>query len=65
MAQPDLDEEKIESDENSQLKVVSHPPKFTIDKLCTKIQNWDFKDLKNLDFNKLTKDEKKEIEESM
>ena len=63
MAQPDSDEEKIELDDNSQFKVVSHLPKSTIDKLCTKIRNGDLKDLKNLDFNKLNKEEKNKIEE--
>ena len=65
MAQPNLDEEKIESNDNSQFKVVSHPPKSSIDKLCAKIRNGDLKDLKNVDFNKLTKDEKNKIEESV
>ena len=65
MAQPDSDEEKIESDDNSQFKVVSHPPKSTIDKLCTKIRNGDLNDLKKLDFNKLNKEEKNKIKESV
>ena len=43
--------------------MVSHPPKSSIDKLCTKIRNGDLKDLKNLYFNKLTKGEKNRIEE--
>ena len=37
----------------------------SIDKLCAKIRNGDSKDLKNLDFNKLTKEEKNKIEESI
>ena len=45
--------------------MVSRPPKSLIDKLCSKIKNGDSKDLKNLDFNKLTKEEKNKIEESM
>ena len=57
MAQLDFDEEKIESDDNSQFKVVSRPPKSSIEKLCAKIRNGDLNDLKNVDFNKLTKDE--------
>ena len=48
VALPYLDEEKIESDDNSQFKVVSHPPKSSIDKLCAKIRNGHLKDLKNL-----------------
>ena len=65
MAQPNSDKEKTESDDNSQFKVVSHPPKSTIDKLCTKIRNGDLKDLKNSVFNKLTEEEKNKIEESV
>ena len=44
--------------------MVSHPPKSSIDKLCAKIRNGDLNDLKNLNFNKLTKNEKNKIEES-
>lgn len=62
VAQPDLDEAKIESEDNSQFKVVSHPPKSIIDKLCIKIRNDDLTDLKNLDFNNLTKEDKNKIE---
>ena len=57
MAQPNFDEENTELDDNSQFKVVSHPPKSSIDKLCEKIRNGDLSNLKNVDFNKLTKDE--------
>ena len=65
MAQPNTDEEeKIDSEDINQFKVVSHP-KSSIDKLCKNIRNDDLNDLKNVDFNKLTKDEKNRIEESM
>ena len=40
--------------------MVSHPPKSSIDKLFGKTRNGD---LKNLDFNKLTKDEQNKVEE--
>ena len=46
VAQPDSDEEKIELEENNQFKVVSHPPKSSIEKSCAKIRNGDLKDLK-------------------
>ena len=65
MVQFDTDEEKIESQDNSQFKVVSHPPKSSIDKLCEKIRNGDLNDIKNVDFNKLTKEEKNKVEESV
>ena len=63
VAQPDTDEEeKTESEDINQFKVVSHP-KSSIDKLCKKIRNDDLNDLKNVDFNKLTKEEKNKVEE--
>ena len=43
--------------------MVSHPPKYSIDKLCEKIRNGDLSTLKNIDFNKLTKDEQNKVEE--
>ena len=65
MAQPNTDEEeKTESEDISQFKVVSHP-KSSIDKLCKKIRNDDLNDLNNTDLNKLTKDEKNKVEESV
>ena len=38
ISQLDSDEEKIESEDNNQFRVVSHPPKSTIDKLCESIR---------------------------
>ena len=65
VAQPDSDEERIESDDNNQFRVVSHPPKSAIDKLCENIRKANLNDLKTLDFNKINKEEKNKIEESM
>ena len=65
MAQPDSNEERTESDDNSQFKVVNHPPKSLVDKLCGNIRNGDLTTLKNIDFNKLTKDEHKKVEGSV
>lgn len=45
--------------------MVSHPPKSSIDKLCAKIRNGDLNDLKNVNFNKLTKDKQNKIETSV
>ena len=56
MAQSESDEERTKSDDNSQFKVVSHPPKSSADKLCEKIRNGDLSNLKTLNLNKLTKD---------
>ena len=57
VAHPDSDEERIESEDNNQFKVVSHLPKFAIAKLCEKIRNVDLNDLKTLDFNKISREE--------
>ena len=46
-----------------QFQVISHPNSL-IAKLCANIRNDDLKELKNLDFNKLSKDEKNKIEGS-
>ena len=62
VAQPNSDEERTESDDNSQFKVVSHP-KSSIDKLCRQIKNDDLNDLRNTKFYKPTKEEKIKIEE--
>ena len=57
MAQPDADDERIDFEDISQFKVVSHPPKSAIDKLCNKIKNLDLNDLKSLNFNRLNREE--------
>ena len=44
--------------------MVSHPPKYSIEKLSEKIRNGNLNDLKNVDFDKLTKEEKNKVEES-
>lgn len=59
------EEERIELEDNSQFRVVSHPPKSVIDKICENIKNEDLIDLKNLDCNKLSREGKKKIEESI
>lgn len=54
MPQPDLDEEKTESDELSQYKVVSHNPSSNIDNLCENIiTNADLSGFTHVDFDKL------------
>ena len=57
VARLDSDEEMTELDDNRQFKVVSHPPKSSVDKLCGNIRNGDLSTLKNINFNKLRKDE--------
>ena len=63
VAQPDSDEEKTKSKDINQFRVVSHPSKSTIDKICENIKNADLNDLKSLDFNKLSREEKNKVEE--
>ena len=45
--------------------MVSHPPKYTIDKICENIKNANLNDLKNLEFNKLRKGEQDKVDEAM
>ena len=59
------DEERIESHDISQFKVVSHPPKSVIDKICENVKNTDFIDLKNIDFKKLSREDQNKVEESV
>ena len=62
--QKDIDDEEIESDDPNQYKVVS--TKLEVDILCDKIKNnVDLSDLKKFHFEKLSKDDKTKIEESI
>ena len=46
--------------------MVSHPPKSKVDKICDNIRDHvDISKLKNIDFGKLTKEEKNNIEQSI
>ena len=54
MAQLDIDEE-------DQSEKVSHPPKSSVDALCQKIRNGDLSNIKEVDFDKFTKEEKEKI----
>ena len=60
VVQPDTNEDE----DISQFKVVSHPPKSPIDILCQKIRNGDLSNVKEIDFNKFSKEEQDKIEES-
>ena len=49
-----------------QFRVVIHPPKSNIDRICDNIKdNVDISELKSIEFGKLTKEEKNNIEESI
>ena len=45
--------------------MVSQPPKSSIEKLCENIRNGDLSNLKEIDFNKLSKEEQDKVEESV
>ena len=46
--------------------MVIHPPKSNIDNICDNIkENVDMTELKNIEFGKLTKEEKNKVEESI
>ena len=54
VAQLDLDEERRESDENNQFKVVSHNPLSDLENVCENIKsNENLSVLKSIDFDKL------------
>ena len=56
----------LEFDDNSQFRVVSHTTKFDLENTCDNIRdNADLSGLKGLDFNKLSRDEKNMVEESI
>ena len=63
MATPESDEE---TKDKSQFRVVSHPPKSKVDIICdniTEIAN--MSKLRDINFDKLSKDEQEKIEESI
>ena len=63
VAQKNFDEKKTKSEDISQSWVVSHPPKYTIDTICENVKNVDLTNLKSLEFNKLSREDQKKIEE--
>jgi hypothetical protein len=66
VAQQDSDEEeRIESEDINQFRVISHPPRSTIDTMCENIKNADFFDLKSIEFNNLSREEQNKIEDSV
>ena len=66
MAQLDFEEEKIESDDISQFKVVSHNPLLDLENLCENVKNnADLSGFSHVDFDKLSKVEKNQVEEAL
>ena len=65
MALIESDEEKTKS-ENEQFRVVSHTTKSNLENVCDIIRNnADLARLKTIDFNRLTREEKNIVEESI
>ena len=66
MAPLESDEERTKSDDDNQLRVVSHTTKSDMKNTCDNIrENAIFSRLKGLDFNKLSKEEQNMVEESI
>ena len=66
VAQPNSDEERTELEDTSQFRVVIHASKSDLEKNCDNVKdNVDLTGLKNIDFGKLSREEKNMIEESM
>ena len=66
VAQPESNDERTESEDTSQFRVVSHAPKFDIQKICDNVRdNVDLTGLKNIDFNKLSREDQNKVEESV
>ena len=66
IAQPDSNEERIESEDTSHFRVVSHATKSDLENICDNIKdNADLTGLKNIDFGKLSRDEQNMVEESL
>ena len=58
MAPLESDEERTESDDNSQFRVVSHTPTFDLENSCDNIRdNANLSGLKDIEFNKLSREE--------
>ena len=66
MAPLESDEEKTQFDDNSKFRVVSHTPKSNLEIICDNIKdNADLSNLKGIEFNKLSREQKNMVEESI
>ena len=66
MAPSESDDEKTKSDDNSQFRVVSHTPKSNLETICDNVKdNTDLSNLKGIEFNKLSREQKNMVEESI
>lgn len=66
MAQPYSNEEKTELDDINQFKVVSHSRLSNLENLCENFKNnVDLSTFRHIDFDKLIKEEKNQLEETL
>ena len=66
VSQPYFDEEKTESDDINQFKVVSHNPLSDLENLCENVKsNVDLSSFRHIYFDKLGKEEKHQVEEEL
>ena len=66
VAQPNSDDDKIESEDTSQFRVVSHALKSNLENIWDNVKdNVDLSGLKNIEFNKLSREEPNMVEESI
>ena len=66
MAPLESDDEKTESDDNNQFRVVSHTPKYELEIICDNVKdNAYLSDLKGIEFNKLSREQQNMVEDSI
>lgn len=59
IAQPETNDERIDSEDTRQFRVVSHPPKSDLENSCENIRNnADLTELKSINFENLGREEK-------
>lgn len=64
IAQPESNDEKTESKDISQFRMVSHAPKSGLENICDNVRdNADFSGLKNIELNKLGRVDQNKVEE--
>ena len=66
ISQPQIDDEKTESKDTSQFRVVSHAPKSNLENICDNVRdNADLTKLRNIEFKKLSREDQNMVEESV
>ena len=66
MAPLESADEKTESNDKNQIRVVSHTPKSDLEIICDNVKdNANLLDLKGIEFNKLSREQQNMVEESI